>query len=274
MEHRSGHIAAARMAGRDLTKPGDLSSLRAVHSNGWLRADRQDCHGDDMVRELVRRAAPRRERRFGRAALLRWWGCSAPNQMADRACRFRRLAIGLAALPIPLVIMAGVLVADDRSTRYAIAHLVVAVGSAWLAFDLIDRASSLNRRGRPHASSVVLLIGLGLLIGVAVIDPMAGFSPPVLSAIGLSMLVVGYLALLAAERCDEPLLFMAGRWTIVAGAFLVAVIQGAQTIIGYSAAPAYAAGLGAVAFLLLAMGWSEARVLLRGAALHRVLARR
>lgn len=229
-----------------------------------------------MVREVHWRASfPADDRRPTWETAVRWWACSAPNRLADRAGGYRRIAIGLAALPIPLVIMGGALLADGGPASGAMAHVVAALGCGWLACNLVQCGSSLNRRARPHASSVGLLTAIGLLIGLAPVEPTAGFGPPVLLVVGMAGLVAGYVVLMAAERRgNDRFLFMAGRWSIVAGAILVGAMQLGQTVIGFAVAPLYATGLGTVATLLLVMAWSEARVLRRGAALLRALARR
>ena len=229
-----------------------------------------------MVRERRRRASPRwGDPRLGLAAVARWWGCCAVNEWADRAGSHRRIAAALAVLPFPLVGLAVVLVVDGRSsTGYALAHLAVAASSGWLAADLLSSASALNRHHRPHASSVSLLVGIGLLVGQAPVEPAVGFGPPMLLLTGMAALMTGYLVVVGAERQRDRFVAIVGRWSIVLGAVVVGAVEVGQMVLRFSVAPARAIGLGAVAFVLLVMGWCEARVLLRGVALFRALAQR
>jgi len=156
----------------------------------------------------------------------------------------------------------------------AAAHLVSAVGCGWLAFDLF-RTGMVNRaNGLPHTSSVVLLGGIGLLVVFARVEPSIGFGPPMLLVTGLGLLVGGYILLISAERLRDRSFGVVGRLAIVGGTVLVGAMELGRTVSMLPNAPIEAGGLGLVAVLLLATGWFEARVLLRGAALHRALAQR
>jgi len=196
--------------------------------------------------------------------------------VADRAGSYRRIALGLAAICLPLVVAAaGAFTGEGSSTTgSASAHLVVAVGCGWLAFDLFRTGLANRNNGLPHTSSVVLLGGIGLLVVFARVEPSIGFGPPMLLVTGLGLLVGGYIMLMSAERQRDRSVAVVGRWAIVGGAVLVGAMELGRAVSISTGAPIEAGGLGLVAVLLLATGWFEARVLLRGAALHRALAQR
>ncbi len=210
------------------------------------------------------------------ADLARRWGCCALNRGADRAGGYRRIAVGLAAICLPLVVVAaGAIIGGGPSTTgSAAAHLVAAVGCGWLAFDLFRTGVANRANGLPHTSSVVLLGGVGLLVVFARVEPSIGFGPPMVLVTGLGLLVGGYIMMTSAERQRDRSLAVVGRWAIVGGAVLVGAMELGRTVSMLPGAPIEAGGLGLVAVLLLATGWFEARVLLRGAALHRALAQR
>ncbi len=211
-----------------------------------------------------------------RAELARRWGCCAPNRFADRAGPHRRIALGLAAVCLPLVVVsAGALAGGGLSTSgSAAAHLVSAIGCGWLAADLFRTGRVTRLNGLPHTSSVVLLGGIGMLVVFARVEPSIGFGPPILLVTGLGLLVGGYILLMTAERLRDRSLAVVGRWAIVGGAVLVGAVELGRTISMLPGAPIEAGGLGLVAVSILATGCFEARVLLRGAALLRALAQR
>ncbi len=170
-----------------------------------------------------RASVSRGDRRFLGAGLARWWGCCAANRLADRAGGYRRIAAGLAAVSLPLsVVAAEAAWSGGRSSPGpALAHLVVAIGCGWLGADLLRGGSSLRVDGLPHISSGVLLIGIGLLVLVARSEPAVGFGSPMILAFGLIALIGGFVALMASERHRDRLLAVVGRWAVVGGAVVV-----------------------------------------------------
>jgi hypothetical protein len=214
-------------------------------------------------------------------ALASRWGCSAPNRLADRAGRYRRLAVAAALLPAPLLAM-GVASAAGRgsSPGYTGAHLALAGACAWLAADLFRRASVLDRRAWPVASGVAVLTCLVLL---ARLRP-PGFSVPLGSPAvvtpALVALFVAFVGLVLAERLADRFLALVGRWALVGGGALLGAVELSQALAALIGSPAdagaqaYAAGLGVAALLLVLTAYFEARILFRGLALFRMADRR
>lgn len=211
------------------------------------------------------------------AGALAWWSDCALNHAGDRAGGYRRIAAGLAALPGPLLIAAvGGLSVEEPSVGSALARVLVAVACGWLARDLVRHASANGVNGSPHTSSIALAGGIVLLaILVAREETVAvGFGPPALLVSGLVALVGGYIVFAAATAYHDRLLAMVGRGIVVVGAGLVGVIEFGQAVLIGRGAMIEAIGLGLIAVVLLATAACEARVLMRGAALYRTLARR
>lgn len=208
-------------------------------------------------------------------ALSRRLGCSAPNRMADRAGRYRRLAVALALLPIPLVAM-GLVVATDGSPslRYASVHLAVALSCGWLAVDLVRRASVVDHRNLPLASSAAVLVGLALLANLRPDGSVARFGPSEAVAPAVGAVVLAFATLVLAERLADDLLSVVGRWVLVVGVALLGVVELVEAVALYPRSRPYAAGLGAAASLLVLLAFFEARVLVRGLALFRLASRR
>lgn len=209
-------------------------------------------------------------------ALDRLGNCAA-NRIGDRAGGYRRIAAGLATLPGPLILAAvGGLLAEEPSIGSALARILVAGACGWLAWDLVKHASANGADGSPHTSSIALAGGIVLLAILVAREETAvvGFGPPALLVLGLFALTGGYVVFAAAMRHHERLLAMVGRAIVVVGAGLVGVMEfGRAVFIGRGSA-IEAVGLGLVAVVLLLTAACEARVLVRGAALYRTLARR
>lgn len=202
-------------------------------------------------------------------------GCSAPNRVADRAGRYRRLAVGLALLPIPLLVMALAAALDDAASGpYVAVHVAVAAACAWTAVDLIWRGSVLDQRDLPLASAVAVMVGHGLLAHLRPVASAARFGPPAAVLPVLTVVALAFAALVVGERSSDRLLSVLGRAVLAAGMALLGLVELAQTTVVFSESPTYAVALGVAAWLLMMTAYFEARVLLRGVALLRLPTRR
>lgn len=202
-------------------------------------------------------------------------GCSAPNRIADRAGRYRRVAVALALLPAPLMVMGLALLGDGVSPPgFVAAHLVMALSCGWLAADLVWRASIVDRRGLPLASAVAMVVGLALLASSRPDGSPVGFGPATAIAPAVIAVVLALAMLVLAERLGDGLLSMVGRSLLVGGAALLGLVELVQAMAAYPGSPTWALGLGAAAWLLVLTACFEARVLVRGLALFRLASRR
>lgn len=235
--------------------------------------------------ELDRRDLPRRVAgsaavsalRASTAAAHRWWGNSWPNELADRAGRYRRFAICLAVVPVPLLVSGLALTVGPRAgLAHGLAHLAVAGCCLWLVADLV-RSASVLRNGRwPHMSGVGLAASLGLMAAthspapeLGVIECAVLLSGPAALALLVSL---GVLAL--AERRYDPLLSVLGRGLVVAGAIVIGSAGLGQLAQASWDAPIHPIDLLATSLALLIMAFFEARVLVRALALSRLAVRR
>ncbi|MEM9566383.1 MAG: hypothetical protein AAGA93_27430 [Actinomycetota bacterium] len=253
------------MTTTERSKPSRLRWTRGRHRRGI----------DDAPTNAPRRAGLTR---FGpwRDDLVRWWGCSWPNRLADRAGRYRRLAIGLAVLPAPLSASGVVLMTDPVGpVAYGFVHLVVACCCFWLAGDLLRTASVLDVRGRPHPSAVALGIALGFLVLTRPTALGTGTDRLAVGmlAAGATLLVIGVLLLAATERARQPMLSPLGRLAVIVGAILIGS-GGLIDTVGVPGTSVGAVAQTASSLILLLTGLFEARMLARGIALFRVAARR
>ena len=209
--------------------------------------------------------------------LWRRWGCSAANRLADRAGLYRRLAVALALLPIPLSLEAVALAgADGPFTVRAAGYLALAGACGWLAADLVRAASMLDRRARPAPSAVAVLVCLGLLASLRPADMIDGRSLSAIAGPAVLAMMSAFALLVLAERVDDRLVGMVGRMALVAGAAALGLVELTAALQAIRAAPEtrlHAAGLGGIGSLLVLTAYFEGKVLVRGWALARTVGR-
>lgn len=207
---------------------------------------------------------------------------SALNGLLDQAGSYRRLACGLALVPVPLAVLGMAVVGRSLGSEgehgfyrsYGAIYLGFAGACLWMAIDLVRRASILDRGGWPVPGAFAVATGLGLLVGLRPPALILSVGPRVVITPAVVALLVGLAVLIVAEWWRDRLLLMVGRWVVVGGATLVggAAVSRAVAIGGHERW--YAAGLFGLALVLIITAYFEARVLIRGAALFRVLVRR
>lgn len=210
----------------------------------------------------------------------RWmarWGRSGPNRLADRAGRYRRLAIVAAFLPAPFIVR-GIfsLSATSLSARYGVAYLVLAGCCLWLAVDLIRSGSLIgaNRAVSGSAVAVALATVAVCWLEAGVYQAAAGWYPtPGVVGVGLVGVIAALGVMLASERWQDPMLGLAGRWLLVVGALGLGSVEWVRAVRGVDLGLAHAICSGVVATILFLAAIFECKVLLRGLALMRLPAR-
>lgn len=237
------------------------------------------------MRESDRRARwPRAARVWRRDApgplvdtLLRWWASAWPNRVADGAGRYRRFAVGLCLLTVPVAASGLALVLDPSSGwRRGVAHLAVAGGCLWLARDLQATGSVLDRRRRPHLSGPVLFVAL-VALGLA--RTPAGEAVTIDGAVTLALpaAVMGMMAvtlLVLAEWRADPVLSMVGRGVAAGVALVVGTAGLTELARGVWGPWIHPVDLMATSVVLVATAYFEARVLARGLALSALAVQR
>lgn len=193
------------------------------------------------------------------------------QQLVDRAGRYRRVVVALGLTPIPLLIMGADTLrwtgVDRVGLGFSSAHLLLAAICLWLARDLVANAS-LIPEGSTSSISGVALIGALALFGILRPASLSAVPGSRLAGLTSVLVVVGGLLVLAiADRLDDDLISIAGRWILSFGALVVGSISlvDATWLIGRHST--YGTGLAMLGLLLLATAYFELRLLRRGLAL-------
>ena len=186
-----------------------------------------------------------------------------PNQLADRAGRYRRVAIGFSLLAVPMTAMGASVIGRPEYQLFALCHLAVAAAFLWVARDLVLWGGLIGPARRPHASLVALL---GLLALLWVASP-AGFGSRFGSmqwlAAGLALLASAVAILLADELRPNAVNGLVGRSLLVAGGAVLGVAEIIRMGNALGAEPLYALGVGLAGLLLCAMAVFEFRLIRR-----------
>lgn len=199
------------------------------------------------------------------------WGNWAPNRLADRAGRHRRLAIGCALLTVPFLVMAANPAAAYHDKLFATSKVLVGLSFLWVARDLIGTGSLIGGGvlRLPHMS-VVSLAGSFALFHRHRNDHFESLieAQPLLRP-GIILFGVAVVVLAVDDRRQRPsqLGGFAGRLLLVCGASIVGLASIGAMFAGYLSPPAYSLGVSSAGVLLIGMAVFEGRLLWRALAL-------
>ncbi|MEM7273102.1 MAG: hypothetical protein AAF547_08495 [Actinomycetota bacterium] len=147
------------------------------------------------------------------------------------------------------------------SSALGLAHLLVLVGSAWLAVDLYRTGRMIDDAGRPHRSWLVLAASLGAwAVARPATEVSCGGAGWAIAAGGL-VAVAGMATLAEADRvAGSPLI---GRVLTALGGALVGAGAVTGAVIEIDRLPLAAIGLAVLGVAATALAIAEARLVVR-----------